>query len=643
MTMARGRELPEIDRLIEEGLSEYGQGNLDSALDLWEQALEIDPGNDQATSYVEYVRQNYELLVGEVSGHQESPAFAISDDEEEYQIEILPGELEAMTAIPSPVDPADDGWNVEEERRRNGRESEELELFADEPSANELPPDLNFSDGDDIHEHTTGREHTVRELGSGINFDMPTREYPSGRASPPTELIGASSGGGSGAHEFQIEIPTPTPGFEAEAAEITPGFGTPGDTKTPPGFSTQLTDIRKRELGFVTPTPVPPPPAEDRHRRASSNVPELKMTLRTPTASQPIATSLLELQYDEPEPPTGERPPIAREDADLIASLPTPRPATGVENGPSVPRSPTASTREMPAATRRPAGLSSELPVVPAIGTPTLDFEAPTQEKPGLKLPLEPPPAVGEATRDLMMEANTIRLPASSPQVPAPPVIPDARDLPLKPPKPDPMISAPTRDLGIRQPRTKTDDEPTGRSQIKDLQRPPPDARTMTATKADIVLPFDPIDARSVQILDEVDDDAPDNEAREDRTRRRITTLFERAGEWGRSGELDRAVAAIDLALAEDPNSALAQKLIHRNRETMMAVFQAFLGDLQRTPTLARPLHELATAPISPRAAFLLSRVDGTLSLDEILDVSGMPRLEAYRYLCQLYLRGILR
>lgn len=641
MTMARGRELPEIDRLIEEGLSEYGQGNLDVALDLWEQALELDPDNDQANSYVEYVRQNYELLVGEVSGHQESPPFAIADDEEEYQIEILPGELEAMTAIPSPIDPADDGWNVEEERRRNGRDSEELELFADEPAQNELPPDLNFGGGDALHEHTTGREHTVRELGSGINFDMPTREYPSGPARPPNELIMSSGGGGSGAHEFQIEIPTPTPGFEAEAAEITPGFGTPGDTKTPPGFSTQLTDIRKRELGFVTPTPVPPPPPEDRHRRASSNVPELKMTLRTPTASQPIATSLLELQYDDPEPPTNERPAIARDDGDLIASLPTPRPATNVENGPAVPRSPTASTREMPGATRRPAGPSSELPVVPAMGTPTLDFEAETQEKPRIKPPSEPPPAMGDATRDMMLEASTIRLPSSSPQVPAPPIIPD--DLPLKPPKPDPaMISAPTRDLGIRQPRTKTEDEPTGRAQIKDLQRPP-DPRTATATKADIVLPFDPIDARSVQILDEVDDDAPANEPREDRTRRRIMTLFERAGEWGRTGELDRAVAAIDLALAEDPNSALAQKLIHRNRETMMNVFQAFLGDLQRTPALARPLHELATAPISPRAAFLLSRVDGTLSLDEILDVSGMPRIEAYRYLCQLYLRGILR
>jgi hypothetical protein len=34
-----------------------------------------------------------------------------------------------------------------------------------------------------------------------------------------------------------------------------------------------------------------------------------------------------------------------------------------------------------------------------------------------------------------------------------------------------------------------------------------------------------------------------------------------------------------------------------------------------------------------------LDATRGSLSLDEILDVSGMPRLEAYRYLCQLFLR----
>ena len=123
----------------------------------------------------------------------------------------------------------------------------------------------------------------------------------------------------------------------------------------------------------------------------------------------------------------------------------------------------------------------------------------------------------------------------------------------------------------------------------------------------------------------------------------RITRLLELAGQWSEAGQLDKAVCAVDLALSEDPNSAIAQKLITRHKETVMALFQGYLGDLDRMPHLAKPLHELANAPISQRAAFLLSRIDGTLTIDELLDVSGMPRLEAYRHLCQLYLRGILR
>jgi hypothetical protein len=214
--------------------------------------------------------------------------------------------------------------------------------------------------------------------------------------------------------------------------------------------------------------------------------------------------------------------------------------------------------------------------------------------------------------------------------------------------QPDPLVSAPTRELGLREAagfaggRTPTEDQPT-LTGTRVAPRKPVSDPYGEGTRHDIVLPFDPIDARTAQILEEVDCTAPAAEAREDKTRRRISALIDQAQVWAATNELDKAVAAIDLALSEDPNSALAQKLIHRNRDTIMAVFQSFLGDLDRQPALARPLHELGAAPISPRAAFLLSRVDGVLSLDEILDVSGMPRLEAYRYLCQLFLRGILR
>ena len=66
---------PEIDQLIEEGLTLYGQGDLDAALLAWEKALAADPENAQASSYVDYVRQNYDLLTGEATagGVEERP------------------------------------------------------------------------------------------------------------------------------------------------------------------------------------------------------------------------------------------------------------------------------------------------------------------------------------------------------------------------------------------------------------------------------------------------------------------------------------------------------------------------------------------------------------------------------------------
>ncbi|HSR97420.1 MAG TPA: hypothetical protein VLM79_10240, partial [Kofleriaceae bacterium] len=315
---------------------------------------------------------------------------------------------------------------------------------------------------------------------------------------------------------------------------------------------------------------------------------------------------------------------------------------------PSSPTKPLPGNTRAPATEAPPLGEAARLPPMPGASpaspsAPPDAAKAQTQELP-FTLQLDPllavhpdPHHTGAMTRDFAEN------PTSQVKRPGPGA--------------DPMISAPTRELGLREltakpPRARpsTEDETTGQADIHRLRA------ARASAKPEIPPGMDPIDARSAEILEDVDRATPGSpapsgsgafraavETREERTRRRITALLERATEWSRNNDFERAVTAVDLALSEDPNSALAQKLIHRNRDTMMTVFQAFLGDLQRQPALARPLHELGSAPISPRAAFLLSRVDGTLSLDEILDVSGMPRLEAYRYLCQLFLRGILR
>ena len=687
MTMARA--VSEIDRLIEEGLSLYGEGDLDGALLLWERVLVIEPDNAQANSYVDYVRMNYELLTSDSAGEDSGP-FGIGTDEPEYQIEISPGDAAEPSAPMFMDDPED--WGIGEERGPPPASSLTLELEADEP-----PPGDARGTFDAPVADTEGE-------GDDVSFEDATREYPGGAGRPTKTLLG-------------YDQPAAEP---SDFAEITPGFGSVEDFQTPQAFASQPTDIRRRDLGFVQPAG-----ARRATTAADPGPPELKMTLRTPSSSTAPAGPSPAPAVDPHRAPTVESPgdpagleldlaasPPGSELAPAYASLELDLPPmsdarltedlagradtrrTGEPGGPpdlvaSLPTPKPGTTRPLPSKTRPPAfdpisGLrgpgggaaSLAATLAAARTTPHTD---PGDDRPTRDLTQEPTEpalkAAGAPNQELpyVMKLDPRLAIHPDPQQAAPPTPPSAAPLPSAAPRPSvmtdfadkptnqfagrpaprpdaAMINAPTRELGLRelglrperperpeQPRRRavTEDD-TGQTDVF-KPRPP------RASSQPQIPGMDPIDARSAEILEEIDRGAPASETREERTRRRITALLDRAAAWSRDADFDRAVTAVDLALSEDPNSALAQKLIHRNREAIMNAFQAFLGDLQRTPTLARPLHELGSAPISPRAAFLLSRVDGTLSLDEILDVSGMPRMEAYRYLCQLFLRGILR
>jgi len=60
-----------------------------------------------------------------------------------------------------------------------------------------------------------------------------------------------------------------------------------------------------------------------------------------------------------------------------------------------------------------------------------------------------------------------------------------------------------------------------------------------------------------------------------------------------------------------------------------------------RSPMPAR-LHEIAGESLDHRTGFLLSRIDGMLTFEDILDVAGMPRLEAYQILSTLLRKGVI-
>ncbi len=79
-----------------------------------------------------------------------------------------------------------------------------------------------------------------------------------------------------------------------------------------------------------------------------------------------------------------------------------------------------------------------------------------------------------------------------------------------------------------------------------------------------------------------------------------------------------------------------AEEVHHRaHRPLLDSLFTAVLGPLSGIPH-----HGRLYAELDPRSAFLLSRIDGVLSIEDLIDISGMPRLEALKVLCGLVLRG---
>jgi serine/threonine protein kinase len=162
-------------------------------------------------------------------------------------------------------------------------------------------------------------------------------------------------------------------------------------------------------------------------------------------------------------------------------------------------------------------------------------------------------------------------------------------------------------------------------------------------TRQDLVLPFDPIDARSEEILNQLDAEAPAHETREQRVFRRIVTLIDRALEWIDAGELDKAVTAVELALEEDISVAGAEELLQERVPSIVAVYEAMLEDPYRVPELARSLDDLAGVAMEHGARTLLAWIDGKTNIQQVVANAQMPRLEAYHHLCQLIMRGMIR
>jgi hypothetical protein len=127
-----------------------------------------------------------------------------------------------------------------------------------------------------------------------------------------------------------------------------------------------------------------------------------------------------------------------------------------------------------------------------------------------------------------------------------------------------------------------------------------------------------------------------------DRIRRRVNEHLHQAMIAAEIGDFARAVAEAESAATADPEGLIAPIILARHRDFLHRVYEGHLGDTSRVPLVAVPLHEISAQHLDHRTGFLLSRIDGMLTFEDILDVAGMPRIEAYKILSQLLRKGFI-
>jgi hypothetical protein len=151
-----------------------------------------------------------------------------------------------------------------------------------------------------------------------------------------------------------------------------------------------------------------------------------------------------------------------------------------------------------------------------------------------------------------------------------------------------------------------------------------------------------PADPVARMLLQRLDDEKPLRRGDDASHRDRVLWLIEYAQSEYIGGDYQTAVIALDLALDQAPDSDAVRTLIEERTHSLIEIYASYEGDPSAVPSLAMTPSEYGQRALDSHAAFLLSRVDGMLTIDDLMTVSGMPVLEAHRHLCNLLRQGIL-
>ncbi len=107
-------------------------------------------------------------------------------------------------------------------------------------------------------------------------------------------------------------------------------------------------------------------------------------------------------------------------------------------------------------------------------------------------------------------------------------------------------------------------------------------------------------------------------------------------------GDFTGALSIAEAVLTDDPSNAEVGRYLESCKDILMQMYKARLGALTQIPRIALAAEELRWLTLDHRSGFLLSCIDGISTVEDLLDVSGMPPLDTLRILYTLMQQQII-
>jgi hypothetical protein len=107
-------------------------------------------------------------------------------------------------------------------------------------------------------------------------------------------------------------------------------------------------------------------------------------------------------------------------------------------------------------------------------------------------------------------------------------------------------------------------------------------------------------------------------------------------------GDYSGVLELSEALLKKNPTDKEATHYRDSSKEILMQMYESRIGSLDQVPVLAISSGEVIWHNLDPAAGFILSRIDGTVTFEDIIDISGLPRFETCQVLCKLLQDGII-